>query len=522
LKKIVLSTLLAGMLSLGAFDANTSGNIVTNTDTVVNGFIKEGYNPNFDSSLLVKSGYINGNDANGTLRLSNTFGDALIYPAFRTEDGWGTNIRVTNASSTSAVVAKVVLYSSTDSRELLDFNIYLSANDVFDFDITAEGVKTSDDSIEIQATKPWDVSSGSDADAVIMNSGSVRTISSKLPVNSGYVIIYAMAEAKDDATVIPATGSNTITAASYHKDHEDLFLDYRELLDACRTDVNSTGNYQVDDGVWRSALSSAQGIKNGMMTYQVASPNQLETCTADALIAGTLDYKNKVKFVDPDPVLFGTVSITNTANEIDARNILLNATALENFTDNSLMIWTAGELATLTDRRINSDLNSSNAAPDYNVTGIVQDAKAFEIKTAYYEFKDSEIQNTLHITSPMKRPLVQLLGNTSYWSNVSASSPYGGYDIQRTIRNTSEDKYVASTASGIITSPYTGTVNPTTLITNESGGLQNLQDGSGYSKGYVEVDFVNNPTYPGIVTQMSASIVEGKPEINWVYAPVER
>ena len=58
-------------------------------------------------------------------------GDVLLFPSFFSDNGWSTEFSVINTSSREAVVAKVVLYSAIDSRELKDFNIYLSANDVF-------------------------------------------------------------------------------------------------------------------------------------------------------------------------------------------------------------------------------------------------------------------------------------------------------------------------------------------------------------------------------------------------------
>jgi len=80
---------------------------------------------------------------------TNGKGDYLVYPAYYATD-WSTNIRVVNTSATEAYVAKVVVREYATSKELLDFPIYLSPNDVFTCDIAFDGniarVSSTDDS----------------------------------------------------------------------------------------------------------------------------------------------------------------------------------------------------------------------------------------------------------------------------------------------------------------------------------------------------------------------------------------
>ncbi|MCK4378814.1 MAG: hypothetical protein KAW01_05695, partial [Deltaproteobacteria bacterium] len=71
----------------------------------------------------------------------NLKGDLLIYPLFMAGSGVETNFEVINTSNTDSVVAKVVVRSHHYSRELLDFLIYLTPNDVFKATLKYDGGK---------------------------------------------------------------------------------------------------------------------------------------------------------------------------------------------------------------------------------------------------------------------------------------------------------------------------------------------------------------------------------------------
>ena len=528
-----------------AFDANSSvkdgvgvSEIMTYSPSA--GYIKKDYNPNFETGTQVTSGYVNG-EGNSTvnLALSTTgFGDALIYPAFRVADGWNTQMTVTNTSSTNAVVAKVVLYASDDSRELIDFNIYLSQNDVFTFNVTDAGVTTSDDSIEVDASRAQDVTAAADTDTVTMNTyGTTRTLTSALPVNSGYAIVYAMAEAFDanatkDGTNIAGLGAEL--KHGYHKDHADLFLDYRELLDTCRID-NSTAPVAAPNDVWRQSLVSSTVMTNGMIRSVIQAPLVLAACDD---VNGTTNYRNKTQFGTPTAgILFGSEVMSNDlASGDETRNLMINATALANYTSpGQMMLWTAGEAAGITDRRMVSDALSANAKDDLDEAGILADATTFDVNTTYYSYDSGHTANALHITSPVKRGLVQAQGNNSYWSGVASTKVYGEFDFSRFIYNDQEDKYTVATSinTGVIVSPYNpdAAALPEAAILQESLGLSNLQkpavdsDATKYAKGYVEVGFLKSGAaskYPGLISQMSASTVNGKSLTNWFYAPIQK
>lgn len=62
---------------------------------------------------------------------SNGQGDLQLVPVAAVAGGWQTEISLINSSSTMSTVSKVVIRSSKNSRECLDFMVYLSPGDRF-------------------------------------------------------------------------------------------------------------------------------------------------------------------------------------------------------------------------------------------------------------------------------------------------------------------------------------------------------------------------------------------------------
>jgi opacity protein-like surface antigen len=90
----------------------------------------------FPANELTKMTYANNVTATSGKALSESDSDqgsVLIYPHLFVGGSAGltSKIRVINPSSND-VVAKLVIYDGKDSREVKDFNIYLSANDVWE------------------------------------------------------------------------------------------------------------------------------------------------------------------------------------------------------------------------------------------------------------------------------------------------------------------------------------------------------------------------------------------------------
>ena len=93
-----------------------------------------------------------GNNTTATLvKAEDNNNTGLIFPAYFVGNGWETTIKVVNTED-KPIVAKVVFYRGTDSKEVKDFNIYLSAKDVWvgtvkvDSDGVAKIISTDDSS----------------------------------------------------------------------------------------------------------------------------------------------------------------------------------------------------------------------------------------------------------------------------------------------------------------------------------------------------------------------------------------
>ena len=127
--------------------------------------------------------------------------NALIFPAYFVGNGWETHLRVVNTAN-EGVVAKVVFFDGKDSHEVVDFNIYLSPNDVWtgtlkvDNDGVAKIIST-DDSAPLE--------DGGMASAS-------NPLSKAIDSPTGYVEVIAMAE----------TNSTIGTLKDGHGDHEGL------------------------------------------------------------------------------------------------------------------------------------------------------------------------------------------------------------------------------------------------------------------------------------------------------------
>jgi hypothetical protein len=285
------------------------------------------------------------------------------------------------------------------------------------------------------------------------------------------------------------------TVAKYHENHDDLFLDYRKALDACRAG-------------WRNGFV-AGGMKNGMMSNVVGAPNVAIDC--DDAVANP--------FTDPESdALTGTVQIANSSDS-QKRDLIIPAKAVKNFTDGAMMMWTEGEYAAIADRRI--------VLGKYVEADIKNDAQAFLVKNVHYIYEKDSLANTLLVTQPYKRILMQLGNDDAYWSNVSSENEWGGFSIGYTYYNENESYYVAPTETGgVITSPYNTDDLTVTTYNNELQSISNLEDNTNSTftatNGVADVTLTGNANgIPAIVTQMLGTSVGGVAQTNWIYAPAK-
>jgi len=524
-KKILSTVAAMAVLSTGlmAFDSDELGNIQVGSKA--------------------KAGYAGGVQAQSDLNLSrDQKGDALIFPFWRMDNGWATEIVVRNTTP-KATVAKVVLYAKRDSEELIDFNVYLSPFDAVRFTIKDGFITSSDGSIVLpdNAVNPKHGVTHDNDSTEHLFEHDVKTfkVNPKAIEHAnykgksvGYAIVYGMTQYNDGDTIVNTGDDND--RLNYHGGesdadsmHRELFLDYRRVLDDCRPG-------------WRNAyktnLNSKPSFVHGMMTDaikggSVPAPDTNIGCAgASASVVDGYDLSN---FGDvAKNTLIGTVRVFKAEDE-QSRDLLLRATALNNFTDGNMLLWSEGEYAAIQDRRI--------AEGKYQEDGIRADAKTFVVKSAYYTYAKDSKENKLIITQPMKRILGQLGNDDEYWSNFSSENPYGGFKITNALFDENEriDGELLNITTGTFTSPFnTGTTTDSTYndelhelrdLEKEQGtsddegipydGVAN-SDYFGSTNGFIYLTFQGNEDgIPAIITQMTGSKVGHIAQTNWIYAP---
>jgi hypothetical protein len=445
----------------------------------------------------------------GDLRIAaNGRGDALIFPYFNQANGWGTEIVVRNTDQNNAIVAKVSVYANDDSHEVLDFNVYLSASDVVRFKIENGNLTSEDGSVLRYVPSPS--SNVDDVDANDFASAG-NPFSRPLTINSGYVVVYGMAQASTDADPSDSHSQR------YHKQHARLFSNYRRELDVCRPDWRIGHLNAMDTGTFIRYTTNSS-VEN----YSVAAPNQAVNCVAGGSpLAAPGNF-----FGDVDQSLAGTVRLYNSTN--GARDMILPAKAIANFTAGNKIIYAEGEIGGLQDRRITGthweDADNDPATPDvavnhewamYNEAGIRVDARAFLVNNTTYTFAAASIANQLVVTQPYKRTLVQLGNDDGYWQ--STTTNFGGFSFIYNVFNEHEDM-------DNITYTHSPHDSGITIKPNEVELMPNLEAGTEFDgkNGYALLRFTNiggyNAGLPAIVTQMLGSTVGGTPQLNWIYS----
>jgi len=431
----------------------------------------------------------------------------LIFPFFNQKDDWGTEIVVRNTDKYHAIVAKVAVYRSSDSLEILDFNIYLSAADVVRFKIENGKLISEDGSIVRNVPSPSSNLNDIDEDDF---ASKTKPFTRDVTAENGYVVVYGMAQATNDDDAVDSHDSR------YHRQHARLFANYRRELDVCRPGWRIGHRNAMLNGTYIRNTIITPGNYSSIENYSIAAPNQAENCRTDNEVrAGNF-------FGDVDESLSGTIRIYNGTNA--PRDMILPATAIKNFTSENKIIWTEGEVADLQDRRIvGNQVNGNGAINDvawalYNEQGIRNDAKAFAVVNTAYTFNEESVANQLVITQPYKRVLVQLGNDDGYWRDVSNN--FGTFSYIYNVFDEHEKMHDIPYTQ----SPYNSDIP---LGSNEVEIMSNLEVGTEVEgkNGFALLRFVNtsghNAQMPAIITQMIGSSVAGVPQVNWIYSPTD-
>ncbi len=208
----------------------------------------------------------------------NDKGDALIYPAFRSGDGWETTITVRNSRNVS-VIAKAVLYDAYDTHELKDFNLYLSSHDVAKFTIKGNKILTKDGSIMAGLDQTLQTDQHIFADEYLAKYDSTDPQidddgnfiigefndegNNGEKIDSGYVVIYVMTQTDGNES----EDNTSINYDYYHNKHSLLYKAYYRALTDCR------------DKTWKEVFSLYGKAKNGTATkLNLNAPNVNAQC----------------------------------------------------------------------------------------------------------------------------------------------------------------------------------------------------------------------------------------------------
>ena len=354
----------------------------------------------------------------------------------------------------------------------------------------------------------------------------------------GYIGVFGIVQADDLAP------TQSASVASYHKKHNELWRDYRHLVDQCRTSNWRGGiKYGIYTGSARVNIPNIDlntatklDINNTLAYIPTGSDMNCSVLADSVQRPSTTSGKWPVKFKGVDSVLTG--SLTVAANDSrGTRAMTIKPVPYTNFSDNNkTVLWTEGELATIFDRCIEGNGTIAN----YNPTCVQNDANTARLTNTLYEFGSAESQ--LLVTQPWKRVSVQMYkdGNAintaaEAYSGIVRQTiangiksgtdnkdfnvkDYGGFKIAQTVYNDNEDQYspAPETSGGFTVSPAnTEDPSPATTFKPEMVMFDPLPGGANYPKGYAVVSFDANQH--GIVTQMTAIEVDGTAEINWLY-----
>jgi len=517
-KKLLSAAAAVAVMTSGAmaFDSvkNSAGNATLATDK---------------GGKIQYSSYTQASEFNQTIKISpDRTGNALIYPVFMNDGNFSTEIVVRN-SSNHAVVAKAVFYSSKDSEEKLDFNIYLSAKDVCRFKIKDGVVSSNDGSIRTDGIRYDDANGTEHGDYTSIQFANTKPMAHAFSTPGGYVAIFGMVQANSGSSK-PGDINET-----FHNAHDDLYAAYAKLLDDKRPG-------------WRRLLDADVRVGSMFIKDETIAPNitidDNETTSWSTDGANPDVHSTHFSAVDPD-ILAGEVRLINEKNGND---MLLPALAIDNYSykdadDNNksyVTLWTEGEYASIADRCI----DGNNTAVYYEKTCVENDAKQFELpsnKVAIYTYSNegaNQQYNQVVITQPYKRILLQLAESSvhgyKYISTRTSTRVETGaksyFTTYAKVYDENENASVRARSNGITFSGEEGTaskilpyqkevqvIRPDAFDQSETniGNGKTIKDKFGSGNGFAEF---NLKGIPAIMTQMAASHAGSRTELNWIYS----
>jgi hypothetical protein len=461
----------------------------------------------------MRSAAYNINTAAAAINVNNTRTNALLFPVYYAVGSWSTTIKLLNTNNLP-IVAKVVFYSAKDSKELKDFNIYLSANDATSLKIyqDADGntyIYSEDGSVPLEgdASNPYPMASKD------------KPFKAVLPEGVGYIQVIGMVEANTDAH-----GS-------------DLRKAYTEMSKKVRLGGVNT-SYIFSNGV----------VQNGVATLPYVD---LSTVPAGANKGTELDNTtvltfNKIFTASTGRGLIGFERITDAGT--NKKDMVLNAVALQyddgNAATKDALVYLEGEKANLADVEITPGTKAATNA--YKLNNLITDLYnvSGNKKEYYIPYGEADANNMQVVsTSPFKRVIVQSKACPANSTNcvvtnaagqvvfdgiqtdaTGAVTNYGKYNLIAQIWNMEEGAMSAGMFSPATTPtiPMTNEVISTGTDVNDPTQLAyyiNQAYSKGYDCGYIYLTNAagSNVNIPAVITQMLATKVDGQVITNFVY-----
>jgi len=467
--------------------------IITTGASAFDFFQDKGFNYKFDGNNTTAESAI-------TIASTKEMGDALIFPAVFAGDGWVSHLRVINTSE-DAVVAKVVFYSGKDSKELRDFNIYLSGHDVW------TGVLKEKDGV-VKLISTDDSSPLEDTEGNMASKDKPMESKPIAIKGGGYAVVIGCIEADK----------------SYHNQHKLLREHYDKVAKKERNLSNKTIIF--NQGVIRTA-----GVLVPMVRVDKINEDFNKTIKINGEIVNFKSVENR---------LAGDVRITDTIN---GKDMVMPAIRLQDVTgNNQSLLYIEGEAAHLADRTLQKKPNSEKS--EYNTTILKRDMAEFYTSNVWMTYGDttSLVDNQLILTSPYKRvaiftdinttngSLTDRVGASNYYKNVvyknGAIQNFGYFSALALVYDESENQAANSQFSPATTPTLnfyyevSATEGNPKDTDNLSYYIKQAQASGSFDRGYTLIKFLHNDgrtsSIPVIVTQMMATEAAGKVITNWI------
>ncbi|SFP30306.1 hypothetical protein [Hydrogenimonas thermophila] len=437
----------------------------------------------------------------------NLNGDALLFPAFYAGGGFTTEIKIINTSGQYSNVAKVIFFEKETSKEIMDFNVYLSAHDVW----TAQVVE-KDGKYYIESTD-----NSSPLETINYEMASIEhPLSVEIPSNAGYFEVVKSVVVNND----------------YHGQHLTLRQDYSEWATKVRTGGLTTA-ILIDDGIFA----------------HVTSPS------IDTVNTGTV-FGDNVEVLAKYATLVGEVKIINT---ITKTAMTIPPVYYDYNNPETGLVYLEGEKGNMIDITLGRD---ANGMLQYGVNKTLGqwlddlESKDLDDVIIAYDNEDAIDNNLLLMTSPFKRTIIQKMNFAPNTNDglvaLDAANPadrfdgaegrklfegvqtdengeitnFGQYKAFAAIYNNNETEFNSIAFSPALPSYLTFTKEvqssesiDVTLSTYIREAI--AQDATFANGGYVLVDF-DKAGYdvPSIATQMVGTYVEGQGVTNWVYPAI--